>query len=98
MDNISIEVVYGTAEKQKLYRLTLPQGSTARQAALAAPLDADFPQAQPENAPLGIFGKAVKDNHILQQGDRIEIYRPLIADPKEVRRRRAAAQKSQTQT
>lgn len=90
MAEIRIEVAYGTADKQRLYRLTLPEGSTARQAALAAPVCADFPDADPAAAPLGLFGKAVADNRILQNGDRVEIHRPLLADPKEARRRRAA--------
>lgn len=90
MADINIEVAYGTAEKQRTYRLTLPAGSTARQAALAAPVCADFPAADPAAAPLGLFGKSVADNHILSEGDRVEIYRPLVADPKEARRKRAA--------
>lgn len=94
MDNIAIEVAYGTSDKQKLYALTVPSDTTARQAALAAGIAADFPDARPESAPLGIFGKAVKDNHILQAGDRVEIYRPLLADPKETRRKRVATKKT----
>ncbi len=90
---ITIEVAYGTAEQQRLYRFRLPANSTARQAALAAPVRNDFPEATPHTAPLGIFGKAVKDDHILHDGDRVEIYRPLQADPKEARRKRAAQNK-----
>ena len=86
MADIEIEVAYGTAEKQRLYRFRLPPNATARQAALAAPIRRDFPEADP----LGIFGKAVKDDTPLQEGDRVEVYRPLLADPKEARRRRAA--------
>lgn len=95
MADITIEIAYGTAAKQKLYHLTLPQGSTARQAVCAAAptIAADFPEAHTQTAPLGIFGKAVKDDHLLQNGDRIEIYRPLLADPKEARRKRAAAKR-----
>ncbi|WII92618.1 RnfH family protein [Kingella negevensis] len=94
MDNINIEVAYGTAQQQKLYTLQLPTGSTARQAAIAANVQTDFPESQPENAPLGIFGKAIKDNHILREGDRVEIYRPLLADPKDARRKRVAQKKN----
>ena len=90
-NEITIEVAYGTAEQQRLYRFRLPANSTARQAALAAPVLNDFPEAQPHTAPLGIFGKAVKDS--LREGDRVEIYRPLQADPKEARRKRAAQNK-----
>lgn len=90
MADMEIEVAYGTAEKQQLYRFRLPPNATARQAALAAPILRDFPEADPATAPLGIFGKAVKDDAPLQEGDRVEVYRPLLADPKEARRRRAA--------
>ena len=55
-NEITIEVAYGTAEQQRLYRFRLPANSTARQAALAAPVLNDFPEAQPHTAPLGIFG------------------------------------------
>lgn len=92
-NEITIEVAYGTAEQQRLYRFRLPANSTARQAALAARVLADFPEAAPATAPLGIFGKAVKDEHILRDGDRVEIYRPLQADPKEARRKRVAQNK-----
>ena len=92
-NEITIEVAYGTAEQQRLYRFRLSANSTARQAALAAPVLADFPEAAPATAPLGIFGKAVKDEHILCDGDRVEIYRPLQADPKEARRKRVAQNK-----
>ena len=52
-------------------------------------LAAAFPHADPA-APLGIFGRQVKDDTILQNGDRVELYRPLLIDPKTARRRRAA--------
>jgi len=61
---------------------------TERWSALSRPTPQWF-----EDAPLGIFGKAVKDSHILREGDRVEIYRPLQADPKEARRKRAAQNK-----
>ena len=62
---------------------------TAREAVRLSPLAADFPDAD-LNAPLGIFGRQVKDDTVLQNGDRVELYRPLKADPKEARRRRVA--------
>lgn len=89
---IHIEVVYGNEQKQKLYSLTLPENSTARQAVLYSPILTDFPEAD-LSAPVGIFGKRVKDETVLQTGDRVELYRPLIADPKEARRQRAARKK-----
>lgn len=89
---IAIEVVYALADKQKLLRLTVPAGTSVRQAALLSGMDGYFPGLDLATAPLGIFGKAVPkpDERVLEEGERVEIYRPLIADPKEVRKQRAA--------
>lgn len=89
---VAIEVVYALADKQRLLRLTVPQGTSLRQAALASGMQAHFPGLDLAAAPLGIFGKAVlkPDERLVEEGDRVEIYRPLIADPKEVRKQRAA--------
>nr|MBF0683386.1 RnfH family protein [Pseudomonas sp.] len=89
---IAIEVVYALADKQKLLRMTVPQGTSVRAAALQSGMDTHFPGLDLAAAPLGIFGKAVPkpDERILEEGERVEIYRPLIADPKEVRKQRAA--------
>ncbi|MGF6148278.1 Uncharacterised protein family (UPF0125) [Kingella potus] len=94
---IEIEIAYGTAETQFLQCLTVPAGTTARQALLQSGLAAAFPQAD-LSAPLGIFGRQVKDDTPLRGGDRVELYRPLAADPKEARRRRAARKPSQQDT
>lgn len=90
--NIVVEVVYALADKQKLLRLSVPYGTTVRQAALQSGMQAHFPALDLHNSPLGIFGKAVSkpDERVLEEGERVEIYRPLIADPKEVRKQRAA--------
>lgn len=89
---IAVEVVYALADKQKLLRLAVPQGTTVREAALRSAMDGFFPGLDLVTAPLGIFGKAVPkpDERVLEEGERVEIYRPLIADPKEVRKQRAA--------
>lgn len=89
---IAVEVVYALADRQKLLRLTVPAGTTVREAALRSGMDAHFPGLELASAPLGIFGKAVPkpDERVLAEGERVEIYRPLIADPKEVRKQRAA--------
>lgn len=89
---LNIEVAYATAHKQKIYLLEMVSGSTARDAALAAPICTDFPDAQPYSAPLGVFGKRVPDDYILREYDRVEVYRPLHADPKEARRQRVRQQ------
>ncbi|MHA6495357.1 RnfH family protein [Pseudomonas borbori] len=89
---IVVEVVYALADKQKLLRLSLPYGTTVRQAAEQSGLASHFPGLDLSSSPLGIFGKAVAkpDERVLEDGERVEIYRPLIADPKEVRKQRAA--------
>lgn len=90
--NVVVEVVYALADKQKLLRLTVPTGTTVRGAAMRSGLDAHFPGLDLLTAPLGIFGKAIAkpEERVLEEGERVEIYRPLIADPKEVRKQRAA--------
>ncbi len=89
---IAIEVVYALADKQKLLRMSVPSGTTVREAALRSGLDVEFPGLDLASSPLGIFGKAVAkpEERVLEEGERVEIYRPLIADPKEVRKQRAA--------
>ncbi len=84
---VNIEVVYGLPDRQALYRLQVADGTTARQAVLQSPVLQDFPDADIQ-APIGIFGKIVKDDTVLQEYDRVELYRPLLADPKEARRKR----------
>ena len=90
--SIVVEVVYALADKQKLLSLSVPAGTTVREAALRSGLDAHFPGLDLQTAPLGVFGKAVAkpNERVLEEGERVEIYRPLIADPKEVRKQRAA--------
>lgn len=87
-----VEVVYALADKQKLLRLQVPAGTTVREAAERSGMAAYFPELDLATCPLGIFGKAVSKprERVLEEGERVEIYRPLLADPKEVRKQRAA--------
>lgn len=94
---ITVEVAYALPDKQKIIALQVAEGSTAREAVIRSNIKVDFPEVNPESAPLGIFGNTlgarglpVAEEYLLKSGDRVEIYRPLIADPKEVRRQRAA--------
>lgn len=89
---IVVEVAYALADQQKLLRLSLHQGTTVRQAVLQSGMQAYFPDLDLASSPLGIFGKIVvkPEERVLEEGERVEIYRPLIADPKEVRKQRAA--------
>lgn len=86
---LEIEIVYGLADRQVLKSMTVAEGTTVREAALKSGLEVEFPELDLQQAPLGIFGKAVKDEAMLRNGDRIEVYRPLLIDPKEARRKRA---------
>ena len=92
MAEIDIEVVHAAADRQKLLCLRVPAGTTVREAALRSGLDSIFPGLDLAAAPLGIFGKLVArpQERVLEAGERVEIYRPLLADPKEVRKARAA--------
>ncbi|MFJ3009012.1 RnfH family protein [Pseudomonas fluorescens] len=89
---IEIEVVYAAVDRQILRTLSVPEGATVREAVLKSGISDEFPELDLNECPLGIFGKVVADPQarLIQVGDRIEIYRPLLADPKEVRRLRAA--------
>jgi len=90
--SIRIEVVYALADRQKLLSLSVPCGTTVRQAAERSGMAVHFPGLDLASCPLGIFGKALAkpEEWVLEEGERVEIYRPLIADPKEVRKQRAA--------
>lgn len=87
---ITVEVAYALPHKQALIKTTVPEGTTALEAARASGISERFEGLDLDNAKLGIFGKAVPAKQVVQEGDRVEIYRPLIADPKQVRKERAA--------
>ncbi|PHH42358.1 RnfH family protein [Pseudomonas putida] len=89
---IEIEVVYAAVDRQILRTLSVPEGTTVRETVLKSGIGDEFPKLDLSECPLGIFGKVIADSQVrlIQAGDRIEIYRPLLADPKEVRRLRAA--------
>lgn len=88
-DKINIEVVYARADAQILLKKEVDAGTTVMDAILASGLPEKCPGLDLSAHKLGIFGKLTKPDAVLRDKDRIEIYRPLIADPKEVRRRRA---------
>jgi len=88
-DNINIEVVYALPDQQTLLTLVVPVGTTVEEAVLASAIMDKHPEIDLATNKMGIFGKLTKATAELRDHDRIEIYRPLLADPKEVRRRRA---------
>lgn len=85
---ITIEVVYATAQKQCLWQGQVEKGTDARTALLQSDMASHFPEVNFQEAPIGVFGKKVADDYVLQAWDRVEVYRPLLIDPKENRRRR----------
>ena len=87
---INIEVVYALAGEQTLFKRVVPAGATVEQAIRVCGVLEKYPGIDLAANKLGIFGKLARGDTVLRDRDRIEIYRPLIADPKEVRRRRAA--------
>jgi putative ubiquitin-RnfH superfamily antitoxin RatB of RatAB toxin-antitoxin module len=88
--HIRIEVAYALPQRQELIALSLPEGSTLQQAVECSGLLEKYPDLVLARAKTGIYGKLSKADTVLRDRDRVEIYRPLIADPKEVRKQRAA--------
>jgi putative ubiquitin-RnfH superfamily antitoxin RatB of RatAB toxin-antitoxin module len=91
---IRVEVCYAKADVQAVVALTLPPGTTAAEAAERSGLKARFPEIDLGKNALGVSGRRVEADRPLKDGERLEILRPLSADPKETRRRLAAAGKS----
>ncbi|NNF15245.1 MAG: RnfH family protein [Gammaproteobacteria bacterium] len=87
---IRCEVVFATPAKQVLLALQVDAGTTAGEAVKLSGISAEFPDADFSAPALGIFSRPVKAEYVLEDGNRVEIYRPLEADPKEVRRALAA--------
>jgi len=87
--NIHVEVIYALPEAQPLLRVQLAEGATVNDAIRASGVLEAFPDIDLAKNKVGIFSKLVKLDEKVRDKDRVEIYRPLIADPKEVRRKRA---------
>ncbi len=97
-DEISVEVVFATPGEQRLVSLSLPPGSTVNDAIVKSRLDAHFPSQDFAVSEVGIWGRVVERDQELATGDRVEIYRPLKMDPREARRRLAAAGQTMART
>lgn len=89
MADIRVEVVYALPDKQYLHSVTLEEGATVEQAIKASGILSLRKDIDLASNKVGIYSRPVKLGDEVQDGDRIEIYRPLIADPKEMRRQRA---------
>jgi putative ubiquitin-RnfH superfamily antitoxin RatB of RatAB toxin-antitoxin module len=87
---IRVELVYAEPRHSIARFFTLAAGSMVQDALRLAALDPDFSRVLAQNSPLGIFGRPVREDQILADGDRIEIYRPLMLEPKLARRVRVS--------
>ncbi|MCW8901446.1 MAG: RnfH family protein [Gammaproteobacteria bacterium] len=99
MDNVEryfVEVVYALPDEQVLINLDVGQGTTAEQAVKLSGILERFPEIDLTQNKIGIFGKVINADQVLRDKDRVEIYRPLIADPKESRRKRADKKEART--
>lgn len=88
-EKIKIEMVYALPHEQTLLKLEVPANSTIADALRLSGLAEKHPEIDLEKGKFGLYGKLSKTDTVLREKDRIEIYRPLLADPKEVRRKRA---------
>ena len=89
-ESIEVEVAYARPERQLILKVEGPVGMTVAEAIERSGIAEQFPEIDVASAKVGIFSKAVNREEVLRAGDRVEIYRPLIADPKEARKKRAA--------
>ncbi len=94
---INVEVAYALPDEQKIIALKVEKGSSAYDAVVRSRIVEMFPEIDPDKASMGIFGKAIRDpkTEELKEGQRVEIYRPLLIDPKAARANRAAKLKAE---
>ncbi|HWK54100.1 MAG TPA: RnfH family protein [Hyphomicrobiales bacterium] len=96
-ERLVVEVAYALPERQRIIALRVPPGTTALEAVRQSGISLEFPEIDPATAQLGIFSHPLDGKSLplpaeyqLRAHDRVEIYRPLLADPKAARARRAA--------
>ena len=92
--SVRVEVAYALPERQEIVTVDVAEGTSVLAAVKASFICERFPELDPDNTDMGIFGKAIKQpsQHKVQAGDRIELYRPLMMDPKQARLNRAKKQ------
>lgn len=95
MNLIRVEVVYALPQQQTVLSLRVTPEQTVRQIIEQSGVLQQYPEIDLDNNMVGVFGRQVKLEQSVRDGDRIEIYRPLLADPKEIRRRRAEQAKEE---
>ncbi len=88
---LQVEVAYAKADTQKIIALTVPEGTSLYETAERSRIVDLFPEIDLATIKMGVFGKLEPNprERLIKNGERVELYRPLIADPKEVRKRRA---------
>jgi len=91
----TVEVIYATLQQQNSITIKINKGDTINDVIIASGLLIKYPEIDLNINKVGVYNQAKKLNEIVKAGDRIEIYRALIADPKEVRRKRAVKQKEE---
>lgn len=87
---ITVEVVYALPKEQSLLAFSAVEGISVKDAILQSGILEQYPELDIDNMDVGIFGKRTAMKIALRDKDRVEIYRPLLADPKEIRKRRAS--------
>ncbi len=90
IEKIKVEVAYALPHEQVILETMINVGGTVDDAIKHSGILVLYPEIDLSANKVGVFGKVTKRSTVLREGDRVEIYRPLIADPKEVRRKRAA--------
>lgn len=92
MTKLTVEIAYATPEKQEILVREVDEGTSVFDAAKGSGIDEVFPEIDFDAIDMGIFGKVVRapKNEAIREGDRVELYRPLIIDPKQARLNRAA--------
>jgi len=91
---LAVEVVYALPARQTVLPVQVAQGASVADALVASGIFAVHPEASGADVPVGIFGRVVTRDHRVEEGDRIELYRPLVADPKASRNARVAKKRS----
>ncbi len=88
---MNIEVVFALPDRQELVALEVDPGTTVEMAISLSAIGDKFPEEDLSGYQTGVWGKAVNRDHRLQEGDRLELYRPLLMDPRDARRLLAAS-------
>jgi uncharacterized protein len=90
-DELDVSVIYALPERDWHLPLRMPRGSTVGEAIVRSGIAALVPGLDPDTLAVGIFSRPCSHDTVLRDGDRVELYRPLLCDPKQVRRQRAEA-------